>query len=264
MTLDAILPYPACIGVVHLGALPGAPGYNGDFTSLRAQALREALIYEKAGLSGLIVENFGDAPFFKDNVPPETIAAIAVVTSDIVREISIPVGVNILRNDACAALAVAASAGASFIRVNIHSHAALTDQGIIEGRAAQSLRMRARLNPDIKILADLRVKHAAPLAEISLSDEIRDLEERGMADGLILTGRGTGQSVDPSELSKAAGTARNPLFVGSGVNANNVKELASHAQGFIVGSAFKQGRSAKNPVDAKFVEEFMSHVKQIQ
>lgn len=264
MNMSLSLPFPAIIGVLHLDALPGAPGYNGDFPAIRRRALEEARIYEEAGLSAVIVENFGDAPFFKDNVPAETIAGMSVITSDIVRELQIPVGVNILRNDACAAIAVASCAGAKFIRVNIHAHAALTDQGIIESRAAQTLRYRKNLGADISILADLRVKHAAPLANLPLGQEIKDLEERGQADGLIVTGSGTGESVDPGQITEVLEIARKPVFIGSGVKAEDISRYKERCSGFIIGSAFKQDGQAGNPVDPARVQDLMLHVKQNQ
>ena len=48
-----------------------------------------------------------------------------------------PVRRDVLRNDARAALAVAAATGAAFIRVNVHAGAVVADQGILEGEAAE-------------------------------------------------------------------------------------------------------------------------------
>ncbi len=74
---------------------------------------------------------------------------------------------NVLRNDALAALGVAVAAGADFIRVNVHTGAMLTDQGIIQGEADQTLRMRRYLNAErIQIFADVLVKHAVPLGPL--------------------------------------------------------------------------------------------------
>ena len=174
----------AVIGVVHLDALPGAPDFTGDIESVYARAVSDAETYADNGINGLIVENFGDAPFYPNQVSAETIASMSVVVREIIRHVNVPVGVNVLRNDAYAAMSIAAAAGAEFIRVNIHSGAALTDQGIIEGRAWETLRLRANIAPEVKIFADVAVKHAAALAPMSLQDETRNLAKRGRVDGI--------------------------------------------------------------------------------
>jgi predicted TIM-barrel enzyme len=56
-----------------------------------------------------------------------------------------------------------AATGARFVRVNVHTGAAVTDQGLIQGRAAETLRERQRLCPDVALLCDVQVKHATPL-----------------------------------------------------------------------------------------------------
>src|SRR5690606_2253475 len=153
---------PVIIGMVHLLPLPGAPRWAGSLDEVRERALADARALEAGGVDGIIVENFGDAPFHPDAVPAETIAAMTALTTGVVRAVGLPVGVNVLRNDAAAALAVAAAAGARFIRVNVHTGAMLTDQGWITGRAHETLRLRARIAPTVAIAADVLVKHATP------------------------------------------------------------------------------------------------------
>src|SRR5207244_3885869 len=127
---------PRLIGMVHLPALPGAPQATLEMDSIVEQATREALLLVEAGFDAVMVENYGDHPFYPDSVPPETIAAMALVVAHVVRAARCPVGVNVLRNDARAALAIAATTGAAFVRVNVHSGVAATDQGVLTGQAA--------------------------------------------------------------------------------------------------------------------------------
>src|SRR5512147_3052677 len=110
-------PVLACI---HLLPLPGAPLYGGSMGAVYERALEEAAIFERNGIDGLIVENFRDKPFFPAKIPAETLAALTAVTTEVVRRVKVPVGVNALRNDAGAALAAATAAEAHFIRVNVH------------------------------------------------------------------------------------------------------------------------------------------------
>lgn len=254
---------PLLIGVVHLAPLPGAPGWSpGDGLSpLLKRALKDARVLARAGFDGVLIENFGDAPFFKDAVPSETVAALAVVACAIREALpaQVEVGVNVLRNDALSALSIATAAGLGFLRVNVLSGAVLTDQGIVEGRAAEVARTRARLVPKARILADVRVKHASPLAERPLEDEVQDIVERGGADAVIVTGPRTGAEVDGEILERVRRAASDvPLLVGSGANAQNIGRLLVLADGVIVGTALKRGGQTTAPVDPRRAARFVA------
>ena len=119
------------IGMIHLPALPGAPLNDKSMEELTEFAVSEATKLETAGLDGAIVENAGDAPFFRDKAPPITIAAMATIVGEIRRHTSMKIGVNILRNCCLEALSVAFAGKADFIRCNVVIGAYVTDQGII-------------------------------------------------------------------------------------------------------------------------------------
>src|SRR5262249_51766407 len=125
----------ALIGVVHLRPLPGSPGWGGDLESVIEFAVNDARAYEPGGASAGFIENFGDVPFTKGHVGPETIAAMAAAGRAIREAVKLPMGFNVLRNDGCAALALCAACGGDFVRINVHTGAMLTDQGLIEGNA---------------------------------------------------------------------------------------------------------------------------------
>jgi len=166
----------------------------------------------------------------------------------------LPIGFNVLRNDARAALALCAACGGDFIRVNVHSGAMLTDQGLIEGDAYNTLRYRKVIAPDAGIFADVHVKHAVPLGDWSLEDAARDTVERGLADALIVSGVGTGQPADIADLERVRRVCPAvKLLLGSGVTLDNVKNYLRHADGVIVGSSLKRNGKLSNPVDAKRV-----------
>jgi len=246
------LPSPALLGVVHLAPLPGAPRFAGDVPALLAAAARDAEAYAAGGAHGVIVENFGDVPFFAGAVPPETIAALALAVARVQEAApGLPVGVNVLRNDARAALGIAAATGAVFVRINVHTGAMWTDQGLMEGRAAETLRERARLAPGVAILADVHVKHAVALGGERLIDAAEDTWKRGLADALVLSGRATGSAPDPSALHevRAALGAHVPLLLGSGVSADNAHTLLAAADGAIVGTSLKERGDIQAPVD---------------
>lgn len=154
---------PSLVGVIHLPALPGSPRYRGDLRALAESAARDARVLADAGWDAVVIENFGDAPFEPKAVPPVTVAALTRCALA-VREAApkLALGINVLRNDAMAALAVAVAVDASFIRVNVHIGARVTDQGIVEGRAHETVRARQALRAEgIALFCDVDVKHSA-------------------------------------------------------------------------------------------------------
>lgn len=244
------------IGMLHAPPLPGSPRYGGDWLAVRDHVLRDAEALVSGGLHGLLLENYDDAPFFPGRVPAHVAASLTALAVAVKGRFAVPLGINVLRNDGQTALAVAMAAEAQFIRVNILCGARLTDQGLIQGIAHDLLRDRRHLGADpIRILADVNVKHSAPLAIRPLEEEVNDLLSRGGADGLIVSGSATGQPVDRTELHQihSAARGRAPVFIGSGVSAGTIANLLPHADAFIIGSSLKHDGRAEKPVDPQRV-----------
>ena len=254
------------VGMVHLDALPGAPGFDGDRDAIRDAMLRDARRLDAGGVDALMLENFGDAPFYADDVPKHVVASMAALAADLRRETDLPLGINVLRNDAEAAVSVAAAADAGFVRVNVHAAARLTDQGVVTGAAAETVRLRERLDADVSILADVDVKHSAPLAERPLSEEVAELVERGWADGLVASGSGTGHATSLDHLGDVV-AARDelgvdaPVFVGSGVTRETVAATLDVADAVIVGTALKENGETTAPVDEQRVRELVEEAR---
>ncbi len=205
-----------------------------------------------------MIENFGDVPFYADDVPKVTVAAMTRAVAEVRAAVGIGVGVNVLRNDAAAALAVAAATGASLIRVNVLSGTMYTDQGPVTGRAAEVVRLRDATAPDASILADVFVKHAVAPAGLTIGEAAADLAERALADGVIVSGPSTGVEASQSELQavrNAIGTT--PLVIGSGASADNVGRLLQLADTVIVGTSVKRDGSTTAPVDAERATRFV-------
>lgn len=245
--------------MVHLLPLPGAPRYALDLDQVLQRALDDATTLSRGGVDAILVENFGDLPFLPDDVGPATVAAMTRAVSEVCSAVDCPVGVNVLRNDAAAALAIAAATGAAFVRVNIHTGGMFTDQGWIEGRAAETLRLRELLAPRVAILADVLVKHAAPPVGNTLDQTARDTWHRGLADALIVTGSGTGAATDLDHVREVrAAVPDAPVLVGSGIAPDTVAAALGLADGVIVGSALEAGGTAGNPVEAHRVADLMA------
>lgn len=243
------------LGMVHLLPLPGSPRWGGSLQAVLEGALEDAKALEAGGMDGCLVENYGDAPFTPGAVDPATVAAMAAVVAELRRVTALPVGVNVLKNDARAALAVASATGAGFIRVNIHVGAVVADQGIIQGDAYGTLRYRRMLSADVKIFADVLAKHGAPLAPLDVEQEARDAAYRGLADALIVSGKGTGEPTDLARLRMVRQAVPDrPVLVGSGATPETVRRLLEVADGVIVGTSIKRDGKLANPVDPARVE----------
>jgi membrane complex biogenesis BtpA family protein len=248
------LKHKVVIGVVHLQPLPGSPRWRGSLKALIHKAVADATAYQRGGAHAVIIENFGDVPFCKSQAGPETVAAMAAAGRAVRGAIKLPVGFNVLRNDARAALALCAACDGGFIRVNVHTGAMLTDQGIIEGDAYTTLRYRQAVCPDAQIFADVHVKHAVPLGDFEIEDSARDTLERGMADALIVSGTGTGVAADVADVQRVRNACPHArILIGSGISVRNVREYLQFADGIIVGTSLKIGGKLDNPVDPKRV-----------
>src|SRR5207248_5521183 len=208
----------------------------------------------------LLVENYGDVPFTPGRVEPSTVAAMAVIVAAIRRAVPrVALGVNVLKNDARAALAVACAGGAQFIRVNVHAGAVVADQGIVQSDAYGTLRDRRLLGVDVAIFADVGGKHAVPLAPTDLEQTARDLTHRGLADGLVVSGQATGAVTPIDDLKRVRSAVPDvPLLVGSGVTPETAAELLSVADALIVGTAVKRDGDVTAPVDIERVRRLVA------
>jgi membrane complex biogenesis BtpA family protein len=235
-------PAGAILGMIHMPPLPGAPRNELAMEELVAFALSEAEKLERAGLDGAIVENVGDSPFFRGDVPPVTVAAMAAIVAAVRGATPLKLGVNVLRNDCAAALSIAHVAGADFIRCNVVIGAYVTDQGIIQGCAAELSRLRRALDSRALVFGDVHVKHAHPLFDVAIEDAARDLAERGGVDAVIVSGA---RSPDPPSFERVAvvkEAVELPVLIGSGIGLDNVAEFYERADGVLLGETdFKLG-----------------------
>lgn len=251
------------IGVVHLLPLPSSPQWGGNLQAVIDRAEQEATALASGGVDGLIIENFFDAPFVKDRVDPAVISAMSLIAHRLKALVALPIGLNVLRNDAHSGLAIASCVGAQFIRVNVLTGVMATDQGLIEGKAHDLLRYRRELGSDVKILADVLVKHARPLGSPNLTVAVQDTIERGLADAVILSGWATGSppNLEDLELAQAA-AAGEPVFIGSGATWDNIGQLIQSANGVIVSSSLKRHGQRHNAIDPVRVRRFVESMQE--
>ena len=251
------------IGVVHLLPLPTSARWGGSLSAIIDRAEQEAVALVSGGVDGIIVENFFDAPFPKSRVDPAVVSAMTTVVTRLMELVSLPIGINVLRNDSLSAMAIASCTGAAFIRVNVLSGVMATDQGLIEGCAYELLRYRRELGSHVKIMADVLVKHAQPLSSSDLINALRETIDRGLADAAIISGVATGSppSLEDLKLAKAAAGGV-PIVIGSGANFDNIGSLMQYADGVIVSSSLKRQGKIENSIDPIRVNQFVETIRQ--
>jgi membrane complex biogenesis BtpA family protein len=246
------------IGVVHLLPLPTSARWGGSLSAVIDRAEQEAVALVSGGVNGIIIENFFDAPFPKSQVDPAVVSAMTTIVLRLMELVSIPIGINVLRNDSLSGMAIATCTGSAFIRVNVLSGVMATDQGLIEGCAHELLRYRRELGSNVKIMADVLVKHASPLGSANLTTAVQETIERGLADAVIISGAATGTPPSLADLQLAKAAAGNtPVIIGSGADCDNITTLIQAADGAIVSSSLKRQGKIENSIDPIRVSQFV-------
>ncbi len=257
--MKAQLPDQPLIGMVHLAPLPGSPSSQLTLREIIGLAIADARVLEECGFDAVLIENFGDAPFRSGRVDPHTVATMTIVARSVREKIALPIGINVLRNDPLAALAIASCCEAAFIRVNVHTGVYATDQGLIEGRADETLRYRESIHAKVAVFADVHVKHARPLSSSDIAEAAEETAYRGRADGLIVSGSTTGRPTDLDDLRKVrAAVPDRTILVGSGADENSIRGIMAIGAGAIVGTSIKIRGETTAPVDPPRARAFIA------
>lgn len=239
------------IGVIHTGPSPGVPGFF-CVDSAVDRAFAEAEAYVEGGVDGIIIENMHDFPCVHEKeMGPEVAAFMTRVARAVKRRASrLPVGIQILFQGNKTALAVALAAGCDFVRAEGWTYAHISDKGMAEACAGESIRYRHMIGADhIPIFTDIQKKHAshALTGDLDIGDIAYGMTLH-RADALIITGSHTGSAPDPDDLVAVRHASELPILIGSGMSAENLAEFAPFADGFIIGSAMKEGGHWDAPV----------------
>jgi hypothetical protein len=247
------------IAMIHVGALPGAPANRSTVRELTAHAVAEARLYRDAGVDGLAIENMHDVPYLRGSVGPEITAAMTAIALAVKDASGLPSGIQILAAANHEALAVAHAADLQFVRVEGYAFAHVADEGIIQSSAASLLRYRRAIGAErVQVWADVKKKHSAHAitADVGIG-ETAAAAEFMRADAVIVTGAATGREASDADIADVRQHCRLPLYLGSGITADNLAHYYSLADGFIVGSHFKTEGRWSEPVDPRRVEQFM-------
>lgn len=249
------------IGMVHCLPLPTTAGFGGDYQKILDQAVQDAVTLERAGVDAIIVENMGDTPFAA-LLNKAQVAALSAAVMQVKNAVSIPVGVDAAFNDCEANIAIAAITGASFIRVPVFVDTVVFTDGIIYPCAKKCLEYRKAMGKeDIKILADVQVKHAHMLLpNITVEQSAKEAADNG-ADAIIITGTQIGEETPLDLIKRVKSVVPLPVFAGSGVKAENIKSQLETADGAIIGSSLKEGGILTNPISYELVKKVLDALR---
>ncbi len=265
MTLSFVQAKPV-IGVIHVGALPGTPRNTQTVSELVTTARHEAQLYRESGVDGVIIENMHDVPYLRCEVGPEIVAAMTAIAGEVKSECDLPVGIQILAAANIEAMAVAHAAGLDFIRAEGFAYAHVADEGLIQASAAKLLRFRRLIGAEhVQVWADVKKKHSAHAitADVSLGSTAETVEFMG-ADCVIVTGNVTGEPPKVADVQEAKTHCHLPIFLGSGISTENIKDFFNDADGFIIGSSFKVDGLWSNSVDPSRVATFMNSMSKLR
>lgn len=237
--------------MIHIEALPGAPLSKKSLGQIYDKAARELEIYQKNGVQAIMIENMHDVPYQNRNVEPITVAAMTTIATLLRLQSDIPMGLQILAGANKEALSVAFASSFNFIRAEGFVFGHLADEGMMNADAAELLRYRKHIGAEhIKVFADIKKKHSSHAISSDISiEEMAKAAEFFLADGLIVTGTSTGESASEKDVEAVKNAVKSPVWIGSGITANNLANYFSQADGFIVGSSLKVNNHWANNVD---------------
>ncbi len=254
------------IGMVHVDALPGTPNNKYSITQIISKAVQEAILYEQNGLDAIILENMHDVPYLNRKVGPEITASMTVIANEVTKNTTIPCGVQILAGANKEALAVAQASGCEFIRVEGFVYSHIADEGLMNACAGELMRFRKLIGAeDITVFADIKKKHSSH--SITSDLDITDFAEACkffLSDGIIITGRSTSEEADIEELKRVCKTSDLPILIGSGITLDNIEKYWNYANGFIIGSYFKEDGKWQNTVSSYRLNSFIQHVSNLK
>lgn len=247
---------PSIIGMVHIGPLPGTPYYGakGDYAAVRAKAIADALALAEGGAHGALVQNRDDRVFPSGPADPVVAAAFADITRAVADAVGdrLAVGVQVLRNDLRASIAIAHICGGSFVRCGV----LIGSSRGVTGDPYAILNYRRQIGAEkVQLIAEIGSMHFAgdtPLGELAQNAAFAGVDAVGIAHPDLTTGLAWANQV------KAA-APNLPLVIGGYTNAENVARYLAVADGAFVGGAFEEGGRG-GAVNAEQVRRFMQAI----
>lgn len=250
------------IAMCHFKALPGDPGYDkaGGMKKVVEAARHDLLALQKGGVDAVMFSNEFSLPYLTD-VHTVTVAAMARVIGELMDDIEVPYGVNVLW-DPKRSLDLAAAVDAKFVR-EIFTGVYASDFGLWNTNCGEAVRHQHAIGAEnVKLLFNIVPEAAKYLADRDLVSVAKSTVFNAKPDGLCVSGLTAGAETDAQLISLVKQTVpQTAVFANTGVRMENVEEQLSIADGAVVGTAFKVDGVFENPVDVNRVKPFMDKVK---
>ncbi|MEX0310768.1 MAG: BtpA/SgcQ family protein [Tateyamaria sp.] len=247
------------IGMVHIGALPGAPLHDPS-VDLLAAARADLHALQDAGFDAVMFGNENDRPY-EFQVDTASVATMAHLIGQLSSDITVPFGVNVLW-DPMATVALGVATGASFVR-EIFTGTYASDMGPWTPDAGKAMRYRNRLGrPDMAMLYNVSAEFAHSLDQRPLPDRARSAVFSSVPDAVLVSGQITGEAAEMSDLAAVkAALPDMAVMANTGVKHDTVADVLSVADGCIVGSSLKVDGDTWNPVDPDRARDFMDRAR---
>lgn len=265
MLIEGLEKSKVIIGMVHFPALPGFTLYDDEkgIEGIVARVREDLHALQEGGIDAVMFCNENDRPYTL-RADPATVAVMARTIGQLLGEIRVPFGVDVLW-DPKAALAVAKATGGKFIR-GILTGAFVSDMGWWDTAVGEVYRYRKLIDAlGVKVFFNISAEFASPMDRRPLEEIAKSVVFSSLADAVLVSGPMTG--VPPSRetvarVKEAVGDT--PVLVNTGVNQENVAEFLEVADGAIVGTSLKKGGVTWNPVDVERVRSFMERVEALR
>ncbi len=250
------------IAMCHFERMPGDPGYDAmkglDYVISQVRKNLKAL--QEGGVDAVMFSNESSLPYLT-RVEPITYVTMARVIGELMSDIKVPYGVNVLW-DPTATIDLAVATGARFVR-EIFSGVYASDFGLWNTNAGEVVRHQHRIHGEnVKLLYNIVPEAAAYLGTRSVADIARSTVFNDRPDALCVSGLVAGVASSAAVLKQVKEAVPETIvFANTGVRLSNVEEQLSVADGAVVGTTFKRDGYIWNEVDAGRVKEFMKKVK---
>lgn len=251
------------IGMVHFPPLPGTPLYNDShgIEEITNSVEEDLISLQNGGIDGIMFCNENDRPYTL-KADPSTVASMAYVIGKIKNSIKVPFGIDVLW-DPFAALAIAKSTGALFIR-EIVTGVYASDMGFWNTNIGELYRYKKLIDAqNVLVFFNISAEFAYNVDRRPLEEIAKSVSFSSLADVILVSGPMTGMPPSSDTLKHVKENVKEPVFVNTGVNVNNVSELLSIANGAIVGTSLKKDGITWNKIDEKKVKELVDKVRKM-
>jgi uncharacterized protein len=250
------------IAMCHFQALPGDPYYDekAGMGYVIEKAREDLINLQEGGVDGVMFSNEFSLPYLT-KVKPQTVAAMGRIIGELMHEIKIPFGVNVLW-DPIASIDLAAATDAIFIR-EIMSGVYASDFGLWDTHSGEIARHKVEVGrKDLRLLFNIVPEAAKYLVERDIAEIAKTTVFNNRPDALCVSGLTAGTETDSQVLIKVKQMVPDTIVLtNTGCRIENIEKQLQYADGAIVGTTFKYDGIFENTVDRTRVKAFMDKVK---